>query len=282
MANAIFNARFIPSSSTQISVDTFDVQGTIFDGNGMFSAADAQINDMVFLDCFGSMTAPGTISRYKVIQINSAVGFNLNVRLRYADSGVVVDPAEVPGSAGFICRSSLLRELSYHAAPTIHTFPDYVVQYSRNIDNYTTLENDLNAINDSLEMLDSEFLNDTGSTIDGLTPVKQLVDGSIDLIDPSVEADIKNLLGVVEDPITDGNKGLVIFSGLIKSITTSFTIGDVIYLSKTGTLTNVVPDIGSEGFQAGDFVVKIGQIVKNKDNPAHKDLLVLMELRGQL
>lgn len=129
--------------------------------------------------------------------------------------------------------------------------------------------------------IEDNYTNSTGSTIAILTPVRSSA-GAIDLIDPSNEVHIKKILGVTRTAILHANAGPVVLQGLIENISTGFAVDDPIYMSKTGTLTNVVPDIGVASFVAGDFVVKLGQITRNSDNPSNKDLNVDIEIIGQL
>ena len=134
MADITFNGRFVPQSSVQINATDFDVEADFFDGLGMFSALDVQAGDLVYLDCFASFTAPGTVCRYEVITVNSATPFTISCRIRFNDLGTVIDPAEVSGSAGFISRSTPNKRMPFYASPTVHTISDYVIQYARNND----------------------------------------------------------------------------------------------------------------------------------------------------
>lgn len=132
MAAPIFSARFEPTSSTPVSATQWDVLANIYDGTGEFSGLDVALNDMVFLDCFPSLSALNTVGRYKVILVNALTVGTADVRLEWNDDGPIVDPSEVLNTFGFISRASLINGLAWHAAPTIHNLPDYVVQYARN------------------------------------------------------------------------------------------------------------------------------------------------------
>jgi len=143
MANAVFSARFTPNSSTAVNATTFDVSGTLFDGNGLFSAADILVNDVVYMDTFASLTAPGTVSRYKVTAINSRSGFNANLRLLYDDTGDVVDPSEVTGAPGFIARTGPGAGLAWHGIGSLHTFSDYILELARNQESLAKVDGSL-------------------------------------------------------------------------------------------------------------------------------------------
>lgn len=124
--------------------------------------------------------------------------------------------------------------------------------------------------------------NDTGSTISVLTPVTIGSDGKLKLIDVSVENDAVKTCGVTEENIFNTNSGDVAINGKISNITTAFAFGDYVYVSKLGALTNILPTEGSGGFVAGDYIIKIGVIARNPDNPANKDLLININLVGQI
>lgn len=123
--------------------------------------------------------------------------------------------------------------------------------------------------------------NQTGFNILKGTPVRVTSTG-IAKIDPSTESNIDGLAGVVKDDIANGFQGEIISAGLIENITTSYSPGDIIYIAKDGSLTNSKPQIGVAGFLESDFIVKIGVIAKNNDNPLLKDLIVTMQIIGQL
>lgn len=123
--------------------------------------------------------------------------------------------------------------------------------------------------------------NQTGNLVPRGTPVK-LTSSGIALMDVSVETDIDAFAGVIKDDAATGTTGNIISSGSIENLSTSFAVGSVIYISKVGLLTNVKPSIGVNGFGEGDFIIKIGMIAKNNDNPANKDLLVGIQVMGQL
>ncbi len=282
MSNSVFNARFTPTASSALSADEFQVVANIFDGTGAYSALDVALDDVVFLDTFNSITAPSTVSRYTVQSIITASISSVELVLKYADTGTPVDPGEITGNPGFVGRASAIQTLAYHAAPSLHTFPDYLTQYARNYDSFIKLEAALSGVGGDASVIQGLYSNGSGSTISALTLVRQNSAGNIFTIDPSVEAEVVSYLGVLVGQTLNNANGAVALAGLIKNITTSFVIGDILYLSKTGTLTTSVPEIGAGSFAAGDFVVKVGKISKNSVNGAQKDLKVEIELKGQL
>jgi len=132
------------------------------------------------------------------------------------------------------------------------------------------------------EAVASTVTNDSGGTLLALTPVRSDSVNGMDTIDVSVESEVDALIGVLNADTNDGDPGTVTNEGRIKDITTAISTDTAVYLSKTGTLTDTKPSIGVGGFAAGDFVVLIGVVTKNEDNPSNKDLVVNMQLIGQL
>ena len=123
--------------------------------------------------------------------------------------------------------------------------------------------------------------NASGSTIAKAMPVKITADG-ISLVDVSVEADVDAFAGVTSSLIGDGLSGDVINSGLIQDVGFAFSAGDRVFVSTSGGVTNIKPDIGVNGFTAGDWVISLGVCAKNEGNPSLIDLIVFIEIRGQL
>jgi len=207
MSAVPFNARFIPLSSAQNTATSWTVDAELFDGLGLFSAFDVQVNDIVFIDCFNSFSFPGTVNRYKVTSINSRLGMTINCDLAWDDDGNdVVDIGEVTGSAGFISRPSSNKQLSFHSAPTVHTIPDYVVQYARN--------NDMRTLIDPFG--NKEVKNGSGSTIAKYKIVAWNDNGSVSLADATLHS-LSDIAGITVQEITDSSFGWIIKQGYIPS-----------------------------------------------------------------
>lgn len=124
--------------------------------------------------------------------------------------------------------------------------------------------------------------NVSGVSMPKATPVRMRPDGDMDFVDVSIEAHAFAVSGVTSAIVTNLSTGPVLTSGRLINITTSFAFGDPVYVSKTGDLTNIKPSRGVNGFVAGDYVIAIGVIGKNADNPADKDLILNIGLVGQL
>lgn len=129
----------------------------------------------------------------------------------------------------------------------------------------------------------ASLINQSGGALSKLTPVAIDVAGYINNVDVSVEASAMAVVGIVSDAsIANGATGNVITDGKLEDITTSASYGDVLYVSKTGMVTNVKPSVGVGGFVEGDFMIRLGVISRNVDNPLVKDLIVNVQVVGQV
>lgn len=124
--------------------------------------------------------------------------------------------------------------------------------------------------------------NNTLSTLLKLTPVRIDSSGFMAPIDVANEIQALAIAGILGDDVPSSSSGAIINSGRLIDITTSASLGDVLYVSKTGGVTNTKPAIGIEGFVADDFVIRLGIVAKNQTNPLNKDLLVNISIVGQL
>lgn len=124
--------------------------------------------------------------------------------------------------------------------------------------------------------------NVTGGTLNKLTPVRINSSGNMATIDVSVEVEALAIAGILDKNVPDNDSGSIVNSGRITEITTSAVLGDILYVSKSGGVTNIKPAIGIGGFVADDFVIRLGVVAKNQDNALNKDLLVNISIVGQL
>jgi hypothetical protein len=124
--------------------------------------------------------------------------------------------------------------------------------------------------------------NNSGTSINKGTPIRMNASGEMDFVNVSVEAQAASACGVASATIPDGSSGSFVTTGKVTNITTTASFGDVVYVSKVGGLTNLKPSIGVDGFLAGDFCIMVGVIAKNADNPSNKDLVVIIDVIGQL
>jgi len=124
--------------------------------------------------------------------------------------------------------------------------------------------------------------NNTGVMIPRITPVRINSSGELDFIDVSVEFEALAISGVTSENILNGSTGTYLNYGKIENITTSAPLGDTVYVSKSGGLTNSQPSDGIDSFISGDFVISVGVIAKNELNPLLKDLIINIDVIGQL
>lgn len=124
--------------------------------------------------------------------------------------------------------------------------------------------------------------NNSGATILKAAPVRSAAGEATNSIDLSVESNAISIIGVAAADIIDGASGSIVTSGRVLDITTTAGLDDLLWVSKSGTLTNSPPTVGVNGFAAGDFVVMIGVVVKNQTDAGKKDLIVHRQIVGQL
>jgi hypothetical protein len=258
MASPIFSARFTPNNSTPVSADEFDVNASIFDGTGEFSGFDVAVNDVVFLDAFPSLSALNTVARYKVIDVISSGSSLVDVRLKWDDSGSIVDPGEITGTVGFISRSSLTDRFAWHAAPTIHGIPDYVIQYARNKELYSTIDGNLGGGggggNPTPIIKQMQSAHD--SIINAGVPLSKLPSGRIIPAD-SDALGAQSFCGIAASQFSVSGLGDVYLPGpnIIGAVSgLGFTVGGDVYLNENGGYTQT-----TSGFSGNnDVILKIG------------------------
>jgi hypothetical protein len=127
----------------------------------------------------------------------------------------------------------------------------------------------------------TNLLNSTGLTILKGTPVRINASGDLDLIDVSVDGDVLGAMGISNEMILTGTIGNVITGGKVEDVT-GLDFGDYVYVSKTGSLTHILPSEGVGGFVDGDWVIRVGVVGKNQDDPLLKDLFVNIQIIGQI
>ena len=124
--------------------------------------------------------------------------------------------------------------------------------------------------------------NQSGATINRVTPVRVDNNGEIKTIDVSVESEATAIVGVAKENIAPGSKGTIISSGRVTNIITTANFGDILFVSKIGGLTNSKPEVGVGGFVSGDWVIRVGVIFKSDTNPSQQDLMLNIGIIGQL
>lgn len=126
------------------------------------------------------------------------------------------------------------------------------------------------------------YTNGSGGSLPKGSPVGTLSSGLVDIIDVSDKASVDGFVGLYNQTTPNAASGQVLDSGLLEDITTSFSIGDPVYISKAGILTNIVPVAGSNSFVSGDYVIFLGVIVINEFDNLKKDLKILIAKPGRL
>lgn len=128
----------------------------------------------------------------------------------------------------------------------------------------------------------SALINSSGSTIAALTPIRVDNNGDMRMIDVSLETSALSVAGLTIATTPHMSTGEVITQGRLTDITIGFAVGDYVYVSKSGTLTNVLPTNGANGFVDGDFIIRIGVVAKNELDSNKKDLFVNISVAGQM
>jgi len=137
----------------------------------------------------------------------------------------------------------------------------------------------------SVKAVGSNFQNASGSTLVKGIPAAINATSQLIAVDPSVEATVLGLVGLASVDIPNAASGGIQDSGRLEDVTTAvtgFAIGDPLWVSKTGGLTNLKPEIGVGGFTDGDFVIFVGVLVKNEFNVSLKDIKLMISIVGQL
>lgn len=128
----------------------------------------------------------------------------------------------------------------------------------------------------------TNYVNATGAFLPMGSVVSSDTSGQIQIVDVTSDTSVSRLVGVTSVDMPIAATGGVVAVGRVEGLTTTFAIGDAIYVNTDGTLTNVKPDYGVGAFVAGDYVIFLGVIVKNEFNPSLKDLQINPTVVGQL
>jgi hypothetical protein len=110
--------------------------------------------------------------------------------------------------------------------------------------------------------------------------------GTADQIAPTdvtSQTSVSAFVGVAQFRIAPSGNGPVLAAGRLLNLTGfSFSIGDSIWISISGSIQNMRPDDGVTGFGPDDYVYSIGTIAQNESNALQQDLIVMPQLMGQL
>jgi hypothetical protein len=139
-----------------------------------------------------------------------------------------------------------------------------------------------NSQNIPARKLQTTYQNASGTLLVQCTPVCTNSSGQAVTVDVTDETTVGRLIGLLSADLPVAAFGEVTDAGRMENVNLSFNVGDVLYVSKTGFLTNIKPDIGSNGFVEGDFVIFVGVVVTNQFNPSQKDLKLMLSVVGEL
>lgn len=130
--------------------------------------------------------------------------------------------------------------------------------------------------------LSTGYANGESFTLAQAQPVAINGSGQMVHVDITSDASVAGILGVCAASTPTTANGEVYDCGRLETITTSFSIGDAVYINTDGTLINTRPSLGVGGFTVGMYVISIGVIVQNQFNPSNKDLKIYLNVLGQL
>lgn len=147
---------------------------------------------------------------------------------------------------------------------------------------YTPLNAIISAVSLNMTSTQTSLVNNSGSAIAALTPVRVNATGNMELIDVSDESSALTVVGITTQSVSNNVSGTIVTQGRIADISTAFAVGDYVYVSKTGDLTNILPEAGSNGFIVGDYIIRIGVVAKNEADSNKKDMFIGMSIIGQL
>lgn len=134
----------------------------------------------------------------------------------------------------------------------------------------------------------TNYYNSTGIAIPQGTPVSAT--GTLNYVEPTdvtSQTSVQSFVGYAQYRIPNGSLGPVISGGRLENMTGySFSLGDAIYISTTGSLQNTKPT-DSDGnpvapFVSGDFIIFCGCVVQNEANPSNQDLQILTQIIGAI
>lgn len=134
----------------------------------------------------------------------------------------------------------------------------------------------------SSRQIQANYVNASGTTLPIGFPVSTNTNGQIVSVDVTDENSVSRFLGLTSVSMPPASTGGVIAVGRVENVTTSFSVGDALYVNTDGTLMNVKPNYGVGSFVAGCFVIFIGVVVKNEFDSTLKDIQLNWTVVGQL
>lgn len=138
------------------------------------------------------------------------------------------------------------------------------------------------AFKGSSRSISTNYTNASGALLPMASVVSANASGQIVVIDLTSDTSVGRFLGLTSVDMPAAAQGGVVNAGRLENVTTSFAVGDALYVNYDGTLTNVKPDYGVGSFVAGYYVIFIGVIVKNEFNTSLYDIQLMPQVIGQL
>jgi len=133
----IFTARFEILVSTNIGAGVWQIEGCVYDDSLFgYSAADAQVGDLVFDESLWY----GTTDRWRITEIQSAIGNTLHCNVVWDDTGPP-DENGPEACQGAICRPTTRYRLSETPSLAFSKISETLQNAIRNIDNRYIIDN---------------------------------------------------------------------------------------------------------------------------------------------
>lgn len=102
------------------------------------------------------------------------------------------------------------------------------------------------------------------------------------IVNVGTSGNAESAVGILMANISGGGAATVVLGGKIINCGLSHAAGSVLYVAKDGSLTASKPTSGVGGFVTGDYIVRVGVISVDPANLVTKDLIVDVQVVGQL
>jgi hypothetical protein len=311
---SLFPSDFVPAGQVTVSFITTDTVPATSAGFDSSVFTPGQVDVRPAIKTSGTIFSAGVFSgqdfEYTVTAswadgfqaANAIVGDNITdfegkeYEITFLDTGRFSDPFRckevvAEGQAPSVGTASLYRNTINFGFFQGSPISDPARTVIRNRDDFN-IDAFLKNLQDQIDVLSSggaggasvemSMVNNSGSSINARTPVRVNATGGVSPVDPSIEDEAFAIVGITKAFASNGSSVDIVTSGRLENIVTSATFDDRVYLSSTGGITEVKPDLGVGGFVAGDFVISLGVIAENQTTPGNRDLIINVELIGQL
>lgn len=141
MASTPIVLGYVPISSVSVAVDEWDVQAEVDDPTERFSGFDIARSAIVFVDLRSSTTAPDSVGRYTISTIVQRTAAGARLRLKWAGTGVPVDPNEGAGHRGYLTAGSPRNGLAWHPSPRVIQVEVALIEAAKNVESFAIIDN---------------------------------------------------------------------------------------------------------------------------------------------